>query len=618
MVQWVLSGGASRVGSVAGLPGLAAVLLGVLPALTPNGSVAAFSPSERSAAEMAATAGDPEPAELTVIVEGVDGSLRDNVLAFLSIQERDGQDVEEGEVRRMHRRAEAEIREALVPFGYYNPDVELDLARDDGVWRAWYRVDPGSPVILQEVDIRLEGEGADDPVLRDAVDRFPLEEGDPVNHQLYDQGRQELDAVVFGRGYFEAAFTQRRVEVDAEAEEGRIALHLETGPRFRFGPVTFQQEEFSEELLEGFVPFREGEPYEGARLLELQNALMGAGLFQSVEVDARPREAVDDQVPVVVLLTPRPRTRVDVGGGYGTDTGPRGSLAWEIRRLNRHGHQLDGELRGSFSRRDIRTRYIIPFGGPGERIALTAGYRDDDREGHRGRSVLFGISVSQDRWGWRETASVDFHRSWFRVGEVEGLTTLVLPGVEWSRVRADDRLHPRRGHRLSVELRGTEERIGSHVSFGQVTLRGGLVRPVGDQGRFLSRAALGFTEVDDFDRLPGLFRYFAGGDRSVRGFGFQSLGERDEEGRVRGGRHLVVGSVEYEHVFGEVFDSPWGGAVFYDTGNAMNRFRDGLEQGAGVGLRWLSPIGMVRFDVATGLSRSGWPIRLHLTVGGEL
>ena len=577
-------------------------------------------PTRLKAAEVLDSHGSstPDPAELSVTVDGVDGSLRNNVLALLSIYQREGEELTDGEVQRLHGRAEDEIREALAPFGYYSPDIQADLVRDNGTWEASYRVDRGTPATLQEVDLRLEGEGADDPALQNALNDFPLGEGDPINHQMYEQGRQSLDGVLFSRGYFQATFTRREVEVDVEEAQARIHLHVETGVRHRFGPVRFQQDAFSEDLLEGFVPFDQGDPYEGERLLEFQNALMGSGLFQTAEVDARPGEAEDGEVPIEVLITPRPRTMLDVGGGYGTDTGIRGSMAWEIRRINRHGHQMDGEMRGSFQRREIRSRYIIPFGGEGERIALTAGFRDDDREGHRGRALLFGASISQDRWGWRETASLDFHRSWFRVGGVDGLTTLVLPGVEWTRIRADDRLHPRRGHRLSLELRGTEERIGSHVSFAQATIRGRVVRPVGESGRFLSRATVGFTEVDDFGRLPGLFRYFAGGDRSVRGFGFESLGARDEEGRVVGGRHLVVGSVEYEQLFGEVLEGPWGAAVFYDTGNAMNRFRDGLEQGAGVGARWLSPIGMVRLDVATAASRSGWPIRVHLTVGGEL
>jgi translocation and assembly module TamA len=115
-------------------------------------------------------------------------------------------------------------------------------------------------------------------------------------------------------------------------------------------------------------------------------------------------------------------------------------------------------------------------------------------------------------------------------------------------------------------------------------------------------------------------RFFAGGDQSVRGFEYQQLGSLDEEGNVIGGPVLLTGSVELEYRFLQKwrFLEKWGIAAFYDTGNAMESFSGSLERGAGVGLRWVSPIGPIRADAAWALSEPGRPVRFHLTVGPDL
>ncbi|MDH3640424.1 MAG: BamA/TamA family outer membrane protein, partial [Gammaproteobacteria bacterium] len=109
-------------------------------------------------------------------------------------------------------------------------------------------------------------------------------------------------------------------------------------------------------------------------------------------------------------------------------------------------------------------------------------------------------------------------------------------------------------------------------------------------------------------------RFFTGGDRSVRGYGFNALGVTDENGEVIGGRHLLVGSVEYDHAINDQFSV----AAFLDTGNAINSLNDDLEQGAGLGVRWKSPVGPVRLDIASAISRPGNPIRVHISVGPDL
>ena len=137
---------------------------------------------------------------------------------------------------------------------------------------------------------------------------------------------------------------------------------------------------------------------------------------------------------------------------------------------------------------------------------------------------------------------------------------------------------------------------------------------MGDRNRFIVRGSLGSTWTDEFDKLPSSVRFFAGGAQSVRGYSYKSLGPINDSGDVEGGSNLMVGSIEFEHSF----NGKWGFALFSDGGNAINDFNDDLEIGSGLGLRWKSPVGLVRIDLASAITRSGEPWRLHINIGPDL
>jgi translocation and assembly module TamA len=550
-----------------------------------------------------------------VVVEGVRGAERDNVLALLTLEQRRADAaLTESQVRRLHGRAASEIRAALEPFGYYRADVDAELERTATGWRVTYRIDPGEPVRLAEVDVRLLGPGADDAAFRDRVASFPLRPGDPLRHAQYEEGKLELLTVAAERGYLQARLAAHRIAVDTAAGQAWLTLHLETGERHRFGEVRFHQTGFSDDLLRASVPFRAGEPYSTARLLELQRTLIETDFFRSVDVRARPELADGLAVPVDVTLEARPRGQYSAGVGYGTDTGPRGTGAWEVRRINRWGHRMNGEARLSPTRSGVSTRFSIPFGPAGGQFTLSAGLQDERPRTHTTQTLVLGAGLNHRRGHWRETLYLNLQQDWFEVGGARGGTRTVLPGASWTRTRADDPIHATRGSRVSLDVRGTDEVLGSEVGFAQATLRGRWVRSPHRESRLLLRADLGYTAVDDFASLPPTMRYFAGGDQSVRGYGFQRLGPSDAGGQPLGGRHLAVASVEFERML----RGDWGAAVFYDIGNALNRVEDRLNHGAGAGLRWRSPVGMVRLDVASAVSEPGRPLRLHVVVGPEL
>jgi translocation and assembly module TamA len=553
-----------------------------------------------------------------VEVDGVRGEVRDNVLALLTLEQR-GRDADltESRVQRLHRQADAEIRAALQPFGYYRPSIDSELTRTPAGWRARYRIVTGEPVRVGQLEVRLLGAGAVDPAFRSRVAAFPLRPGDPLRHDLYEEGKLELLTVAAERGYVEASLAAHRVTVDTATMQADVVLHLQTGERHRFGQVRWVQSAFSEELLRAFVPFRPDDDYSTAQLLALQRALIESDFFRSVDVRARPDEADGLRVPIDVTLEARPRALYHFGAGFGTDTGPRGSASWELRRLNRLGHRLTGEVRGSPTRSGISTHYVIPVGSAGEQVAVSVGLQDERPATHTSQSLLLRTSLNHRRGPLRETLYVNLQQDWFDLAGTRGTTRTVLPGASWTWTRSDDPIHATRGTRVSLDLRGTDQRLGSEVGFAQVRLRAKTVRSPHASGRVLLRGDLGYTVVDDFASLAPTMRFFAGGDQSVRGYGYQALGPTDLDGKPLGGRHLVVGSAEYERtLFGD-----WGAAVFYDVGNALNALDglgDRLHRGRGAGLRWRSPVGMVRLDLASALSEPGRPLRLHVVIGPDL
>lgn len=554
-------------------------------------------------------------ARVEVVVEGVSGAVQRNVLERLGIErQKDIPDLSDGRIRRLHEKAPDEIRLALQPFGYYRPVIEAELAPAEGGWRASYRIDPGPPVAIRELDLQLTGEATGDERFQALLEQFPVKRGAALNHATYEDAKRALQSLAAERGYLDARFTRQEVRVDLAAYAADIALHFDTGPRYRFGPVTIAQDILDPAFVARFVPFRRGDPYATGALLELQGALGDSDYFANVEVLPHPEQAVAREVPIEVRLEPRKPDKYSLGIGYGTDTGARGSLGWERRYLNPEGHRLRSDLQLSEIKNSLTAAYIIPMRDPRtDYISFNAGIFDEDTETAESEIRTFGVSKVRARGKWRETTSLNFHNEKFDIGGETGSSTLVLPGISWMRVRADDRVYAARGSRLTLEVRGGANSLGSDTSFVQTRAQAKFIRRLGT-GRVIARADIGASRVTEFSELPASVRYFAGGDQSVRGYAYNTLGPMNDAGAVVGGRHLLVGSLEYEHRLA----GNWSAAAFYDIGNAIDDFSDPLRKGAGIGLRWKTPVGQIRVDIAEALGEPGRPRRFHLTIGPDL
>lgn len=571
-------------------------------------------------------------AHLQVSVSGIQGEKLQNVLAGLSIwRQRAKPRLTDLMIENLHRKAPGEIRKALEPFGYYTAVIKASLDFRDGTWRVMYRVAPGRPVIVAAINLSMTGSGAKNPDLLKYESGFPLRPGDIFDSAVYEKAKDRLHELAANLGYLDANFAVHRVMVYPKRFKANITLKLDTGPLYRFGKVTFeqaadkadgvprdglQQDVFRASFLRRFVPFKEGTPFLNSSLFDLQDTLMNSDYFSMVEVNPKRGAAVDHEIPVLVRLKPQKRQRYLLGFGYGTDTGLRGVVGWENRRVNSLGHRFSSELRLSEIKNSLTAKYTIPMAHPAtDNLDLNAGWTKENTETSKSEILAVGPSYNhQRRKGLQETVYLYFQKENYDVGDQTGHSRMILPGVTWTWLKADNRLNTRNGQRLILGAKGTHRTMGSNTSFVQGQVHAKLIRSFWESGKFVLRGDLGISWVAKFSALPASQRFFAGGDQSVRGYGYKALGPVNDDGQVIGGRDLLVGSIEYD----QTLYKRWGAAVFYDAGNAINELSEPLKQGVGVGLRWVSPVGPVRIDVARPLSKNALVFRLHINIGPDL
>ncbi len=554
---------------------------------------------------------------VSIEIEGLSAELEQNVRLFLSIeQQREHALLNDRRLRRLHQKAQDEINLALQPFGYYRPLITSSLARDDdGSWRARYIIDPGPAMLIEQFQMTVNPGLREDEIFAEYIDQLSLQSGDRLVHADYESIKSRLLRLAVERGYFDARFRQSRIEVDLQAYQANIIIDFDAGVRYRFGALNIPRSVIKPELLQRFIDFETGQPYHFDQLIRLRQALNDSDFFQTVQVSPGEPDSESQQVPIDIILTRRKPNRYTLGLGYGTDTGARAGLGWQKPLVNTSGHSLRTDLKVSEIENSLSVEYAIPVLDPRrDRLVLSAGLVDEETDTSSSRVDTVGGSLNRGRGKWRETLSLEYQREDFTVADTRDSTTLLIPGASWSRIWGGNQIFTLDGIRLDLAVQGAREQWLSDLSF--VQLQGGikLIQKLSASNRLIARGRLGSTWTEEFDELPSSVRFFAGGAQSVRGYAYESLGPEDENGEIEGGRHLAVGSIEFDHAL----RGNWGVALFYDVGNAINNRDDELEHGAGFGLRWKSPIGPVRFDLASAISRDGDPWRLHINIGPDL
>jgi translocation and assembly module TamA len=616
-----------------------------------------------------------QAASVRTEISGVDGELLANLRASLSLVRAERfEDLSLWRLRQMADDAREEARQALRPFGYYRPRIQVRLIEPDSEdehWRANIEVDPGRAVTVTKLGLEILGDGSEDPDFDDWREEWPLPTGQVLDHRIWRSGLLSLERLAEARGYFDAHFDERRVIVDPDQREAEIRLKYDTGERYRFGHYEVSETPFGTRLMNRLHTLETDDPYDIEELDRQREVLVRSGLFERVVVEPE-RDTEQRRVNLNYQLQARPPNTWRSTVGFGTDTGARLQLGWTRHYLSSRGNRLDTAF-GAQQRREefvLRSEYQHPRGNrPSEFLTAGAVLRSEQDsfrfyDENRVEPVFEAFS------GRREQAELTFGRlqerrlltehfqpleerlfvslldesfDAFREGsfssENEALleanpelapllqtdTTAVALGARWRLPSIRGTGFDTRGLVLQAQLLGAHESIGSDVSFAQAWGSGRWHLRFGERHKLLLRGEIGYTEADTRrldieldDRildlaitdLPERYRFKTGGDRTVRGYGYENLSTNRN-----GANHLLVGSVEYEFRVGE----NWSLAAFADIGNAFNDLdQRKLKRGVGVGFRWYTMIGPVQIDIAQALDDVDRPWRLHFTIGTQL
>jgi translocation and assembly module TamA len=563
---------------------------------------------------------------VTIEIEGLDRLQTDAARANLELQQYVERDVSGVQLRRLVTRGEAQIRESLEPYGYYAAQVQSELSGQAGSYRAVFKVQRGERVTVREARVLVNGPAAQLAPVQAALTAFQPQPGAPLEHGRYEGSKANIGAVLQGTGFFDSQLDQHRIEVTRAARSADIDLSWNSGERYRIGTVKFAAAQFPERFLQRYLPWRAEAWYDVEQLLTLQQRLVDADYFSTVSVQPDLEHRADGHVPLDVLLVAAKRTIYSASAYVSTDAGPGASFGLERRWINDRGHKTGGELDYSTRLQAISTFYRIPRPGlQSKNYSFAAGYRDETTDSSRSRLARISATEARDRWhGYSRTLGLQFLNGDFEVAEESRNSTLLYAEGVLARKRADDMMFPARGVSVTYTARLAAQALLSDTSLASVRADAKWVRPAGANSRLILRASLGALATGNFDALPPELRFFAGGDRSVRGFDYQEIGERrdvtppgslQQVFGVIGGRYLTTLSGEFEHYF----LPRWGAAVFIDAGDAFNSDLN-LNVGAGVGVRWKSPVGIVRVDIAAPVSTDldGRGLRLHIMIGPDL
>lgn len=545
----------------------------------------------------------------TLRITGGDEDAQANIRAHVE-PARESCELPEWRERALLRKAARDTAAALRALGWYAPGITTRIVRDPECWTLSIDVAPGNPVIVTQTDIRITGEAADDSAFTALAASPPLRTGDRLHHGIHDDYVREIQRLAESRGYLDGAFTLRELRVNVAEESASILLHFDSGPRHHIGELRLVQDVLDEDFVDRLHRLTPGTPYDAGDLVLLRRDLLDSGHFDEVRIRTLHDETIPGEISVEAELIPRPAKAWFAGIGYATDIGPRLRLGHEHRRVNRRGHSMNSELEISPVRSGIGLTYEIPLKNPRtSHLSLTGSFRTEDNAGIESNLLRLGGSrrdhLPSD---WVLSRGLDFEREDFTIGDDRGYTNLLMPSVGLAGSRSEETAFARSGWRLDLRLRGALEDVGSDLSLLQGRARAVLLLPAG-KGRLILRGEAGSTLADEFRELPASVRFFTGGDTSVRGYGYQKIGPRDDSGTVIGGRHLLTAGLEYERPV----KGAWSVAVFTDAGDAFNAF-DGLKTSVGVGLRWHSPVGTLRVDLAHPFD-DGDAFRLHIGLG---
>nr|WP_275541511.1 autotransporter assembly complex family protein [Vibrio vulnificus] len=504
------------------------------------------------------------------------------------------------------------VKSALNPYGYYHSRLRVQRGENDLIV---LDVDAGEVMLVAKSNIAVSGEASNDEDFIELINQVQLKQGQPLLHSEYDTLKRNLISLAQQKGYLDGRFIESSLEVIPSLNQANVNLHYSSGSRYQFGELFVPSSGIEPARIEAMRTFEWGDDFDSLKLSQYQADLSGTDWFRSVIVKADFEQISNGQeVPIEVLAEPNSRNIVQVGGGYSTDLGLRASLNWTKPWYNARGHSFEAQAYASKPEQSLLLGYKIPT-----QNALTDYYGIQFESKHvdyRDTSSFSNDLSFEKHWqldsDWQSTMHVRYLQESYRQASENNESQLLLPGVTFSLLdRKNDQLEVKHRHVYSLEY--SDPNFFSDSRLLRIEGNSVLSWDISEKHKFHFRSNVGINVADALSDIPSSLRFFAGGDGNLRGYGYESISPRDENGDLTGARYMFTAGLEYQY---QIYRQLWLGA-FYDVGDAFNDKVD-WKSGTGLSLIWNSKYVPVKVDFAYGLDApQGDQFRIHFSLGTQ-
>ncbi len=510
-----------------------------------------------------------------------------------------------------------QLKQALKPFGYYRSTISISVTYNP--WVITYHVTPGEPVLVKTVNVLIEGTGKENPVFQQTINANAIALNQPLSHDQYTTLKNALLNTATANGYFDARLTTHQIRIDLSTLQATILLTLATGEQYHFSTITLQQSKptFRTDFLQRFNPITPSQPYSRKALDQLQSNLDRSGYFSSVNLNATP-DTTTKAVPLIAELTPTLPQQYTLGGGYGTDTGPRLLLGWKLRHITDTGQYFTSELEISQAYSRFLTSYVIPGGNPmTDYTSINASQSFTNLTAYDARETLFGVyhvhQVNQWKYGYGLTQNLVSYNT--QANSTTEHDQYLMPAVDITYTNKTQLPYWDQGLMTTLNLTGSVANPLSNATFSKAVGSLYYAHQLLPSNRFFVNNTLGGISVSNPQSIAPTLRFYAGGVDSLRGFQYQTVAPENNAGQLTGGKFLWVSQFNFEqHLLDKL-----SGILFYDVGNAFNSWQHvAPQQDAGFGISWQTPVGPIRAYLARALTVAGPRWQLSLGIGTSL
>jgi translocation and assembly module TamA len=523
------------------------------------------------------------------------------------------------EWKRLSTQAPLQIKDLLATEGYFSPVIDIQSRQSDQQYITKFIVDPGPPTIVDNVDITFTGDilqdpGKTTPSPQQIRDEWSLRSGMKFTQSAWSEAKRSLLTKLLLNRYPNAAITETMANIDVKKQTASLKISVNSGATVYFGDLKIEGlQRYSESIIHNLNPIKPNEVYSQAQLLTFQNRLQESGYFRTAEVTADVKAAAQNAqatplAPIKVKVDENHAIKLSTGAGYSTNTGMRTQLTVDHLNLFDRDWRMTSSLRLEEKLQSMSAVVKLPTTPNGYRDSANAAASRIAIEGQTTTLTQAGVKRAWGSLKLEQYVGANVLAEHVNLDNAESSNNYAATlGYGITLRRTDNNLNPTKGYLFNAQFNGAPLASLASGTFLQSYFKTQAYYPITKSTQLIARAELGM--VHGKNSAPATFLFRAGGDQSVRGYGFQSLGVTEGDA-VIGGRYLAVGSIELI----QWLTSQWGAAIFTDFGNAANSIKD-LKPvyGYGLGARWKSPVGPIGADIAYGQETDEY--RLHFNIG---